>query len=389
MVGLVFAMVFAYSQPLMRSIVAFLLVVWAALAPLMLSWTVLDLASWSFACGDYRRARSLSLFGSRLDEWLKPAVALIGMSESPFGVYNSLNHASSCQALGLYNEADGILKSLLERIETSDLDADAGAAPRVLSALALNKQLLGDFDGAEATLRRSLLLKEGRLGRDEMDEEEKNALKLVTACDLNQLGRLECKRLNLDSAEDNLKLSIERLESIPGIDPEREIWSEFASGMVELLIARGKFDLACELALSVLNVRRRNLNARHPALAAALDSYGRSLALARDYQKAGVTLEEARRIKAKSRDVNPADQAETLLGLALVAAGRGEVQAAEALFSETLRLKEAAFGPVYPDIAEVLEAQSDFLEAQGRADEAVPMRARAGEIRHKYALHNY
>jgi tetratricopeptide (TPR) repeat protein len=385
--GIVFAMVFAYSPQLMRNIVAFLLIIWAMLAPLMASWSLLDLSSWAFAEGRYRQALSLATAALKIDEWIRPMANLIGMSESPFRVFNSLNQASSYQALGQYKEALDVLKNVLAKIENSEtLDADATAAPRVLTSLALTKQFLGDFVGAENTLRRSLTIKEGKLGRDELDDEQKTNLKLVSACDLNALGRLDCKRLKWDTAESQLKLSIERLEALDrAIDPSRELWSEFAAPLVDVLMHTDRSDLAYELAQSILNIRLSCLSAHHPSLASAHDAFGRCLIISGNLERARRELECARRIRAHSKDLNASDNAETIYSLAMLADKKGEAQAAEALYLEALKLKEEAYGPSYPDVAEVLEAYGAFLERQERGSESQSILSRASEIRHKFA----
>lgn len=100
-------------------------------------------------------------------------------------------------------------------------------------------------------------------------------------------SRLDCKRLKWDTAESQLKLSIERLEALDrAIDPSRELWSEFAAPLVDVLMHTDRSDLAYELAQSILNIRLSCLSAHHPSLASAHDAFGRCLIISGNLERA-------------------------------------------------------------------------------------------------------
>lgn len=394
LIGLSLAWLFAITSDSLRVLLAIILIVWALAGSLIVSWALVDLSSLAFKDGYYKMAERFGRFALKLDLIVLPLGALFGMEEAPFAAFNSLTVANADMVRGRFETARERFKHALGQCDYLP-GAGASLTPVVLTHMAQAEYCLGDFDQADCTLRQSLNLKNNRLSREDLSDNDRVALKMAIAADHHLLGTFLEKRQAYKLAEEKM---LKAIESIPSSEFESDIDQDcgaemratFVGSLADLYLRSGRVAEAEKLAKEALTIRRERFRSGHPALSASYDTMGRlhllknELAVARDF------LKKAEKIRRRYCQENHSDLADTLKSLSDLARAEGGDEGLQ-LLRQALLLKEKTYGKNHPDVAEILEALAAELTSSkeqetGGQYEAAEIAKRAAAIRARYAL---
>ena len=151
-------------------------------------------------------------------------------------------------------------------------------------------------------------------------------------------------------------------------------------GLGTVLHQKGELEPSLKTHTEALALRRRALDADHPAIGASLDSMGRvSLALGRPEQ----ALEHHRHaLEIHERAYGPEHPhiSPTLSNLGQVMDTTGDLDAAFEYHSRALSIRERAFGPDHPDVAGSVMSLGLVLRKQGKLERSRTLHERALEI---------
>jgi serine/threonine-protein kinase len=145
--------------------------------------------------------------------------------------------------------------------------------------------------------------------------------------------------------------------------------------------ALGLYDRAQPLAEQALDIRRRELAARDPAIAESLYALGRIYARKADYARAEPLLREALERRRENADRDGAALLESLGGVGKLLQDRGAFQQASAPLREALETAERRFGPESVETANSLDDFAGNLKTLGKMQDAVSLYRRALAIR--------
>ncbi len=398
LVGICFAWLFAVlpgnSTSAFHISLAVLLLLWALCAPFVLSWCMVDLSGWAFHRGYYSLAFALARLGVQSDSAVQPLAQVVGLSDSPFAAFNSLNLANSEMVSGQFAAAKERLTAALGQSDCmAGMPATCSVAPFVLSHLASVEQCLGNYEQAYSFLTRSINLKNNSLKECETAS-EKLALERAIAADRHALGSFFEKRLAMSEAEKNYLAALEVLDrsvDVKGemIEWENEMRGSFVHGLGEFYLRQGKVDLAEPLLRQACELRSSRFPVNHPIMSASYDAIARLEIAKGNLLEASSLLKRAHKIRLRYCKNNMSDLADTLKSMAKLKQVQGEAAEAERLLHRALATKEQVFGVCHPDVAEVLEALSELLvvqEQECRIDEAALLSERARAIRSFYAV---
>ena len=224
-----------------------------------------------------------------------------------------------------------------------------------LSARGSRRRLQGDPAGAEPLLRAALALTE-RLFPDDSD-------RIVAA--LNALG-LVCKDLaKYDEGRAAYTRALALLESAPSPHPDRIATLYHNLGGMEH--ARGDYGAGEPLARKGLDIRRRIAHDDDPELAADLVALAAILDGQRKFDEAESLYSEALRILEAAPDGNAAELGVAFNDLGAQCARRGELHRAEKLLVRAIEVKTRRLGTRHPDVGVTLNNLAFVHERTGAA----------------------
>ncbi len=142
----------------------------------------------------------------------------------------------------------------------------------------------------------------------------------------------------------------------------------------------GLFYEALPLALEALETRERILGPDHPDVAESQAHLANVYLQLGRFDDAAPLYKSSIRIRREAGG-QELELAKCLNGLGIVRWNRGDYEAAEATYLETLALREQALGPRHPDVATSLDNLAIVYKDQLRFDEAEPLYRRSLEIR--------
>ncbi|MBN9393881.1 MAG: tetratricopeptide repeat protein [Candidatus Melainabacteria bacterium] len=365
--GISLCLLFALANDFFRMALAFVLCIWGMVGPFLLSFAMVDLSNRMFRYGKYGLAERSAALGLWLDGAVRPLVNLIGMPDSPFALFNSINMASCLLFRGRFKQAHDILLKALEQLR--DLpELDRGLAPLVMSQLAGAQYMLGRFREAERTLNRASQLNESRLGEVDLSEIEKGSLKLALAADQYALGCLFDKLQEHRKSADRFEAAIEMLRNLPrSLDADGELEANFLNALGEQQLYLDEIDSARTNIERSLMIRQRLYGKNHPLIGSSLDCAGRLAMAQDDLAHADHCLKQALKVRERYAHLNPADLADTLVAMARLRQRQQLYDEAQELLDRALTYKKSVFGDSYPDVALVLESLSDLAGARGDA----------------------
>lgn len=379
--GLSLCILFALANDFFRMALAFVLCLWGMVGPFLLSFAMVDLSNRMFRHGEYGLAERSAALGLWLDGAVRPLVNLVGMADSPFALFNSINMASCLLFRGRFKQAHDILLKALEQLR--DLpELDNGLAPLVMSQLAGAQYMLGRFREAERTLNRASQLNQNRLSDLDLSEMEKGSLKLAMAADQYALGCLFDKLQEHIKSAERFESALEMLRQLPrSLDADGELEANFLNALGEQQLYLADIQSARTNIERSLMIRQRLYGKKHPLIGSSLDCAGRLAMAQDDLVHADQCLSQALKVRERYAHLNPADLADTLVAMARLRQKQERFDEAQDLLNQALTYKKSVFGDSYPDVALVLESLAELAGARGDALGAGQWASEAKSIR--------
>ena len=280
----------------------------------------------------------------------------------------SLRHVARVQrALGDYTGAEGSLREALTIAEAA-FGSEHPVVAETLSELAFLMPYLAR--DAEPLYRQALAIRRHALGEDHA---------LVAASLVNVAGALRIKG-DLVQAEAVLReaLALQRR----ALGEEHPDVGESMLHLGDLLVRRGNaLGEAERLFREGLAIQQRTLGPRHPLLAHGLGSLAALLADRGDYRGAEALIREELAIHLESFGPDNGATANTIDALAGLTLRQGRLAEAESLSREGLATWRRAVGPEHSAYAGSLGGLADILAARGRYLEAERLARDAAAIR--------
>ncbi|HEX4955318.1 MAG TPA: serine/threonine-protein kinase [Thermoanaerobaculia bacterium] len=260
------------------------------------------------------------------------------------------------KGLGLYAEAEPILRRALETRERAEGTAEPG--PRVESLLELGElcRLAGRYAEAEDLERKALAAAE-TMGRD--GEELRVRALTDLARTVEWAGRIEEAAGLLEQA---YTAAVELAQA--------ELIGRVLDFRASVARRRDRPQDAERFYLEAVALEERELAADHPQLALTLNDLG---ILYRDQgrlDEAEAVLLRAQRIQRKVYGESHPRLVATLSNLAFVRQQQGKLEEAGALHQEALKIALTSYEPDHPEVVTVRNNLADLTLLRGRADEA-------------------
>lgn len=240
--------------------------------------------------------------------------------------------------------------------------------PQLLVALGRALHRAGDFQAAEETLSRALVIQESHLGPDH-PELARTLENLAVA--RHQLGSHE-------QAEQAVRRALAIDEAVLG--PSHIYVAGDLNLLAAVRVALGDFSGAEPLLERVLEIREASLGPEHAEVAAALSNLGVVKFETGRIVAARQLFERALAIDEKALGPNDPMVATDLTKLALLLDRQGRQQEAEEAYRRAVEILDPGTGTPHPDLAMSLANIAYFLHRSGRWEEAEPLYQRAVKI---------
>ncbi len=335
-------------------------------------------------------------------------------ASSPFEqVLALLRQTYEKQAAGQTDEAISLAESAL-KIAEKDLGPEHGTVGMSLAALAQLYALKGNFDRAEQSYLRALVIAEkpssglepffiatllnglGSLygSRGDFLHAEplyRRALEIqertlgpenpqVTTT-LTNLGAMYQEKGDYGQAEQLLLRALSIREKAPGTEEIFIIQS--LKSLASLYETKGEYDKAGPLFQRVVTKLENLLGADNPIIAPAISDLAIHTKNQGDYVKAEQLYQRAIAILEKARGPDHASLAAPLDNLATLYQSKGDYERAEALYKRALTIKERTLRPEDPVIATTLSNLAVLYHEQRNYDRAEELLQRALAIKEK------
>jgi serine/threonine protein kinase/tetratricopeptide (TPR) repeat protein len=286
------------------------------------------------------------------------------------------NLGSIYQKLGKFDEADGLLRSALDR-RKSLFGADSPEAAESLTALGLLRSDQAHLDEAEQLVREGL-----EMARRHLPPNHPALAKANLA-----YGKVLAQRGFYDRAIDALNEAV-RLQSAPGVAPADLATS--LSMLADAHYSAGHYDICRSLYTRVLEMHRQIYNPRHPLIA---DDLGSLAAVQRDlgfYSEAEQLDRQALEIAQSYYGHDHPQTAGRLTALAESLTYQKKYDEAVAALEQALAIQERVYGPAHPSVAETVNELGNVASMRDQLDEAEARFRRAVDIyRAVYGDHHY
>ncbi len=261
----------------------------------------------------------------------------------------------------------------LESLYHDYSDRDDAEAPDVLrirvdlaDRLGRLYRSLADFERAERFARQSLKMAE-HIG----DEP-------AIARALGNLGNVILERGDFDEAEAVLRRALAASDQFYGPDhPEVAIAANNLGGVLN---TRGDFEGASAAFLRALAIEERLYGRDHPLVANRLNNIGGLLLDLGDLDGAELALRRALAIDERAYGLENPALASRVNNLGGVLAARGDLDGAENAFRHALNVDEAVYGSIHPRVAIRLNNLANVLRTRGDFYGAVATYQRALDI---------
>ncbi len=252
-----------------------------------------------------------------------------------------------------------ILDDAADRIEAGEIEdpvIEAELRKTVGSTLAA----IGLYEEADPMLRRALEIREAELGGD--DEK--------TIDSLGDLSSLLLARGRLEEGEPMVREALKRAEETFGPDDERTLRATHRLG--SLLMAQGRYEEAERRLRAALEGQRKLLGESEPQTLRTMNGLGLLLDIQGRPGEAEVYLREAMRgFRNEKGDEHPMTlSAINNVGAALQS--QGKLAEAEPFLRESLESSRVTFGEGHPDTLRAAHNLGDLLKQQGKLRDAQP-----------------
>jgi len=286
------------------------------------------------------------------------------------------NLGSIYQKLGKFDEADGLLRSALDR-RKSLFGADSREVAESLTALGLLRSDQAHLEEAEQLVRDGL-----EMARRHLPPNHPALAKASLA-----YGKVLAQRGFYDRAIDALNEAV-RLQSAPGVAPADLATS--LSMLADAHYSAGHYDVCRSLYTRVLDMHRQIYDSRHPLIA---DDLGSLAAVERDlgfYSEAEQLDRQALDIVQSYYGHDHPQTAGRLTALAESLTYEKKYDEAVAALEQALAIQERVYGPAHPSVAETINELGNVASMRDQLDEAETRFRRAVDIyRAVYGDHHY
>ena len=249
--------------------------------------------------------------------------------------------------------------------EVADNDDAWQESAELLNKMGSYHRGRGYYTIAEPLYRRTLLIREAKLGPEHTD----------VAQSLNNLAELLRIQGMFDEAEPLYRRALLIREAKLG--PEHPDLAQSLNNLALLLQAKGKFDDVEHLYRRALLIRKAKLGAEHTDVAQSLNNLAAFLQTQGKYDDAEPLYHRALLIREAKLGPEHTDVAQSLNNLAELLRIQAKYDNAEQHCRRALLIREAKLGPEHPDVAQSLNNLAALLQAQGKYDEAEPLYHRA------------
>jgi len=265
-----------------------------------------------------------------------------------------------------YAEAENWARRALELRERT-LGAEHYDVAATLQVLGLVADEIGDYAEGERHFARAYRILERLLGPGHPGL-------LTTQSDL---GYLRLATGDYAGAEALFTGALSRHEELYGRESERLLAG--LGGLTEALLKQGQLERAETVARRVLAIREA---VRQPS-PVSLTSLGLVVLARGRTAEAEAACGQARAAAEARRDSGSTQLASSLLCLGRARHAAGDAAGAAPLLAEGVQIREAAYGPDHPSLAEALAAHGQALAAQGAAKPALARFQRALAIQQR------
>lgn len=378
LMGACFSLVFSLGDPLLRSFIVILVLVWSVLGPFALSFFFVELSTALSQKGFYRAALKVSRLGISVDTAIVPLMHVCGMVDSPIAVMNLLNEATALMNLGEFKEAVKELEVAVDKSQGA-IGWDHNLTQIVVGQLANCYLYLGRFADAEKFFRRAIAAKKVQLRTpEEISTETELPLVAALSTDRFGLGSLYEKQLKFDLAAEQHKQAIEMIEARTTEDTH--FLANHFNALGDVYVKTGRLDEASTLINRALRIRKAIFSANDIALASSYHSLGCLCLKQGNLYDAKKYLSDAVRIKETFLGKTHPDLADTYCALGELETAMNKFDSAEEYLSRALAILDDTYG-THPGTVKVLESLSSLLEKAGRMDDVETYKHRVTEIR--------
>jgi tetratricopeptide (TPR) repeat protein len=364
LMGACFSLVFSLGDPLLRSFIVVLVLVWSVLGPFALSFFFVELSTALFQKGFFKSAAKISRLGISVDIAIVPLMNVCGMVDSPIAVMNLLNLATAMMSLGQFKEAAKELEIAVDKSQAS-IGWDHTLTQIVVGQLANCYLYLGRFSEAEKFFRRAIAAKKVQLRAPEVIETEPE-LPLIIALSVDRLGlgSLYEKQLKFELAEDQYKEAIEMIESRTKEDTD--FLADHLNAYGDLCVKTDRLDEATVLINRAFQIRKQIFSANDFALASSYHSLGSLCLKQNNLYDAKKYLSDAIRMKENVLGKTHPDLADTYFVAGDLETKMNNFDQAEDYLTRSLAILDENYG-AHPNVVRVLES---LVHLYGKADKS-------------------
>ncbi len=264
---------------------------------------------------------------------------------------------TSYSALGLYDDAEPLLRSVLETHERlhGRRHRETAAALHQLGVVLWKK---GELESAETLLREALALDRELLRAD--DPRIASVLNNLAGC-LKDSGAL-------DEAEAHHREALGILSSSVGRNDAR--YAGVLSDLALLVQDRGRLAEAESLQRESLDIRRATLGEDHPHVSMGLNNVASVLRSAGKLAEAESLYREAMALAVKLFGEDHPSAAATMNSYAVLLRKQGRSAEAESLYRRSLAIRRTMLGEDHPAVATSLNNLAALFRSEGKVAQA-------------------
>jgi tetratricopeptide (TPR) repeat protein len=378
LMGACFSLVFSLGDPLLRSFITVLVLVWSVLGPFALSFFFVELSTALSQNGFHKAALSISRMGISVDSAIVPLMHVCGMVDSPIAVMNLLNEATAMMSLGQFKEASKELEIAVDKSQGA-VGWDNNLTQIVVGQLANCYFYLGRFSEAEKVFRRAIAAKKAQLRAPEVIEAEPE-LPLIVALSTDRLGlgNLYERQLKFEQAEEQYKQAIEMIEERTTDDTD--FLADHLNAFGDLCVKTGRLDEAASYINKAFRIRRQIFPENHIAVASSYHSLGCLRLKQGNLYDSRKYLANAMQIKECFLGKTHPDIADTYRAIGELETAMNNYESAEDFLCRALAIMDDSFG-THPEMVRVLENLKSLYVKTGNAENVEKYSCRAEEIR--------
>jgi len=250
-----------------------------------------------------------------------------------------------------------LLRRGLSRVE--ELNDQPIVQGRMLDALGMVYERLGQFPQADSILVRALALQRSALGPQHPD----------VASTLDHLGIVRRRTGHYAQAESLHREALAMQKRVYG--PEHARIAETLNNLAFLMPYLGRAQETADLYREVFTMRRRVLGAEHPEVANTLIPLAGSQLRLRHFDEAEALYREAVAMRTRISGPDHPETAVAMVHFADFARNvRGDTAEAERLYRAAIVIQREKLGPDHPSVIHAMGSLAELVEARGSRGEA-------------------